>query len=123
MKCIDAIIKPSKLEDVKERIRQVGVKTMTLSQVADCGISDGRLRSYRASSYVIDCTPMMRVQMTVEEDMVNPVVDAIVSTALPGEIDSGSISIYPVAETMRIRIEARPYKAAGDRHRDRANVA
>jgi len=81
---------------------------MTLSQVADCGISDGRLRIYRASSYVIDCTPMMRVQMTVEEDMVNPVVDAIVSTALPGEIDSGSISIYPVTETIRIRNRRAP---------------
>jgi len=123
MKCIDAIIKPSKLEDVKERIRQVGVKTMTLSQVADCGVSDGRLRIYRASSYVIDSTPMMRVQMTVDEDMVDPVVDAIVSTALPGEIDGGSISIYPVTETIRIRVGERPYRAIGDRHHEHAKVA
>ncbi|MGB8294055.1 MAG: P-II family nitrogen regulator [Polyangia bacterium] len=123
MKCIDAIIKPSKIEDVKERIRQVGVKTMTLSQVADCGVADGRLRIYRGSSYVIDSAPMMRVQMTVDEDMVNPVVDAIVSTALPGEIDGGSISIYPVTETIRIRVGERPYRATGDRHQEHAKVA
>jgi nitrogen regulatory protein PII len=66
---------------------------------------------------------MMRVQMTVDEDMVDPVVDAIVSTALPGEIDGGSISIYPVNETIRIRIGERPYKAIGDRHREHARVA
>jgi nitrogen regulatory protein P-II 1 len=123
MKCIDAIIKPSKLEDVKERIGRVGVKAMTLSQVTECGVTDARLRIYRGSSYLIDSTPMMRVQMTVEEDMVSPVVDAIVSTALPGEIDSGSISIYPVNETIRIRIGERPYRAIGDRHRDHARVA
>lgn len=123
MKCIDAIIKPSKLEDVKERIGRVGVKTMTLSQVTECGVTDARLRIYRGSSYVIDSTPMMRVQMTVDEDMVSPVVDAIVSTALPGEIDSGSISIYPVNETIRIRIGERPYRAIGVRHREHARVA
>ena len=123
MKSIDAIIIPSKLDDVKERIREVGVRAMTLSNVTDCGSNAGRLRICRGASYLIDGAPMVRIQITVDEDMVSTVVDAILATALPGEIDNGSISVYPVAETMRIRIEARPYKAAGDRHRDRANVA
>jgi nitrogen regulatory protein PII len=55
--------------------------------------------------------------------MVNAVVDAILATALPGEVDSGSISIYPVAETMRIRIDARPREMIGDRHHDHPKVA
>ena len=123
MKCIDAIIKPFKLEDVKERLRQVGVKAITLSKITDCGGTDGRLRIYRGSSYVIDCAPMMRVQIMVEEDMVGPVVDAIMAAADTGESDNGSISIYPVAETIRIRVGERPYKAIADRHHDQAKVA
>ena len=123
MKSIDAIIKPSNLDDVKERLREVGVRAMTLSNVTDCGRTAGRLRICRGSSYVIDGAPMVRIQIIVDEDMVSTVVDAILATARPGEIDSGSISIYPVAETIRIRIEARPYKATGDRHHDHAKVA
>jgi nitrogen regulatory protein PII len=123
MKCIDASIKPSKLADVKERIRQAGVKAMTLSNVTEWGGAAGRLRICRGSSYVIDCVPMVRIQITVDEDMVASVVDAILATARPGEIDNGSISIYPVAETIRIRIDERPYKAVGDRHHDHAKVA
>ena len=59
---------------------------MTLSTVTDCGGSDGRLRIYRGSSYVVDSVSRARVQILVEEDMVGPVVDAIVATASPGEI-------------------------------------
>ena len=123
MKCIDATIKPFKLEDVKERLRQVGVKAITLSKITDCGGTDGRLRIYRGSSYVIDCAPMMRVQIMVEEDMVGPVVDAIMAAADAGEVDNGNISIYPVAETIRIRGGGLPYRAIGDRQRDQAKVA
>jgi nitrogen regulatory protein P-II 1 len=123
MKCIDAIIKPSKLADVKERVRQIGIKTMTLSEVTDCGGTDSRLRLYRGSSYVIDCATKVRMQIIVEEDMVNPVVDAILATALPGEVDNGNISIYPVAETIRIQVDARPYRVSADRHYDHAKVA
>jgi len=123
MKCIDAIIRPSKLADVKQRIRQVGIKTMTVSEVTDCGGSDGRQRIYRGSSYVIDGVTKARVQITVEEEMVGPVVDAILATARPGEVDNGNISIYPVAETIRIEVDARRYLAIADRHYDDAKVA
>ena len=118
MKCIDAIIKPSKLEDVKERVRQVGVKAMTLSEVTDCGGTDGKQRIYRGSSYVVDCVPRVRIQMILDEDMVRPVVDAIVASSRPGEIDNGNIFIYPVADTVRIAFGERPYLAIGDRQHD-----
>jgi len=123
MKSIDAIIKPSKLQDVKERIRQFGVKSMMLSTVTDCCGSDGRLRIYRGSSYFIKDVTRVRIQIIVDEDMVGPVVDTIMATASPGEVDAGSISIYPVAETVRIQVDARPNGTIGDRHYDHAKVA
>ncbi|MGA7743637.1 MAG: P-II family nitrogen regulator [Polyangia bacterium] len=123
MKCIDAIIKPSKLEDVKQRVRQVGVRAMTLSEVKDCDGTDGKLRIYRGSSYIMDCVPKVRMQIMVDEDMVRPVVDAIVASARPGEIGNGNIFIYPVAETVCIRVDERPYGATGNSHHDRARVA
>ena len=123
MKSIDAIIKPSKLQDVKERIRQFGVNSMMLSTVTDCCGSDGRLRIYRGSSYFIKDVTRVRIQIIVDEDMVGPVVDTIMATASPGEVDAGSISIYPVAETVRIQVDARPNGTIGDRHYDHATVA
>ena len=123
MKSIEAIIKPSNLEDVKRRIRQIGVSAMTLSTVTNCGSTGGRLRIYRGSSYVVDSVSMVRVQIIVEEDMVGPVVDAIVATASPGEVDAGTISIYPMVETIRIQVDARPYVAIRNRQHDHAEVA
>jgi nitrogen regulatory protein PII len=122
MKCIEAIIKPSMLEDVKRRVRQVGVKTMTLSDVTDCGGTGGRQMIYR-TSYLVDSVSRVRIQTIVDEDMVAPVVDAIMASARPGEIDNGTISLYPVAETMRIEAGVRAYKAIGDLHPDHARVA
>ena len=123
MKCIDAIINPSKVEDVKGRVRQVGVKSMIQSKVTDCCGTDGRLRIYRGSSFFINDATKARIQIIVDEDMVGPVVDAIMATAGPGESDSGSISIYPVAERILIRSGGRPYMAFSDRHHDHAKVA
>ena len=123
MKCIDAIINPSKVEDVKGRVRQVGVKSMIQSKVTDCCGTDGRLRIYRGSSFFINDATKARIQIIVDEDMVGPVVDTIMATASPGEVDAGSISIYPVAETVRIQVDARPNGTIGDRHYDHATVA
>jgi len=122
MKCIEAIIKPSMLEDVKQRVRQVGVKVMTLSEVTDCGGTAGQQRIYR-TAYVVDSVSRVRLQTIVDENMVGPVVDAIMATAGPGESDNGSISIYPVAERIPIRSGGRPYMAFSDHHHDHAKVA
>jgi nitrogen regulatory protein P-II 1 len=123
MKCIDAIIKPSKVEAVKKLVRQVGVKAMTLSDVKDCAFTDGKQRIYRGSSFVIDSVPMVRVQIIVDEEMVKPAVDAIVSTARRGEIGNGNIFVYPVAEAICIRVDESQYGAIGDRDYDSAKVA
>jgi nitrogen regulatory protein P-II 1 len=122
MKRIEAIIKPSMLEEVKESVRQVGVKAMTLSDVRNCGETVGRQLIYR-TSFVVDSVTRVRLEMTVEEDRVGFVVDAIMATARPGEIDNGTISVYPVAETIRIQAGWRPYEATGELHYDHASVA
>jgi nitrogen regulatory protein P-II 1 len=111
MKCIEAIIKPSMLENVKQRVRQVGVKVMTLSEVTDCGGTVGQQRIYR-TAYVVDSVSRVRLQTIVDENMVGPVVDAIMAGACAGDADNGTISVYPVAETIRIQPGARPYTAS-----------
>jgi len=123
MKCIDAIIKPSKVEEVKARVRQIGVKSMILSNVTDCCGTDSRLRIYRGSSFFINCATTVRIQITVDEDLVESVVDAIFATACPGETDNGSMSIYPVTAVIPIRSGERPFVGLGDRPRDHAKVA
>jgi nitrogen regulatory protein P-II 1 len=122
MKCIEAIIKPSILEEVKESVRQVGVKAMTLSEVTNCGETGGRQMIYR-TPYVVDSVTRVRIAMTVDEEMVGSVVDAIMATARAGESDNGTISVYPVAETIRIRAGARPYESIREFHHDQARVA
>jgi len=122
MKCIEAIIKPSRLEDVKKRVREVGVKAMTLSEVTDCGGTRGRQMIYRTAC-IVDSVARVRIQTTVDEDMVGPVVDAIMASARPGETDNGTISIYPVVETIRIQSGAGPFKAISELHHDHARVA
>jgi nitrogen regulatory protein P-II 1 len=122
MKCIEAIIKPSMLEDVKQRVRQVGVKLMTLSEVTDCGGTIGQQRIYR-TTYIVDSVSRVRLQTIVDETMVGPVVDAIMASACSGEADNGTISIYPVAETIRIEPGARPYQAISEFHHEQARVA
>ena len=121
MKRIKAIIQPSMLEDVKEHVRQVGVKAMTLSEVTNCGGSGHQQMIYRTAC-VIDSVARVRIEMTVDEDMVEPVVNAIMSTARVSESENGTISVYPVAEQIPIRIGARPYKALSELH-DHARVA
>jgi len=122
MKCIEAIIKPSMLEDVKQRVRQVGVKVMTLSEVTDCGGTAGQQRIYR-TAYVVDSVSRVRLQTIVDENMVGPVVDAIMAGACAGDADNGTISVYPVAETIRIQPGARPYKAISEFPHEQARVA
>jgi len=122
MKCIEAIIRPSMLEEVKHSVRQVGVKAMTLSEVTSCGGTESRQMIYR-TAFVVDSVPRVRIAMTVEEDMVGSVVDAIMATARADEIDGGTIAIYPVAETIRIRAGGRPYEAIREFHHDQAKVA
>jgi nitrogen regulatory protein P-II 1 len=103
MKKIEAIIKPFKLDDLKDRLRQVGAQGMTVSEVRGFGRTGGKKEVYRGSAYVVDFIPKVRIQIVVDDDLVNPIVEAILATARTGEIGDGKIFVTPVIDAIRIR--------------------
>ena len=103
MKKIEAIIKPFKLDDVKDRLREIGVQGMTVSEVKGFGRTGGRKEVYRGSDYVVDFVPKVRIQIVVKDDKEKDVVEAIMSVARTGHIGDGKIFVLPVEEVIRIR--------------------
>jgi nitrogen regulatory protein P-II 1 len=103
MKRIEAIIKSFKLDEVKDRLYQVGARGMTVSEVRGFGRTGGKREVYRGSSYTVDFVPKVRIQIVVDDDMVQPIVDAILASARTGEIGDGKIFISPMADVIRIR--------------------
>ena len=103
MKKIEAIIKPFKLDDVKERVYAAGGKGMTVSEVKGFGRTGGKKEVYRGSAYVVDFVPKVRIQCFVDDDLVQPIIDAIVAAARTGEIGDGKITVTPLEEVVRIR--------------------
>jgi len=110
MKRIEAIIKPFKLDELKDRLRQVGAQGMTVSEVRGFGRTGGKKEVYRGSAYVVDFIPKVRIQIVADDEMVHPIVEAILATAHTGEIGDGKIFISPVLDVIRIR--------TGERGRD-----
>jgi nitrogen regulatory protein P-II 1 len=111
MKKIEAIIKPFKLDDLKDRLRQVGAQGMTVSEVRGFGRTGGKKEVYRGSAYVVDFIPKVRIQIIVDDDMVQPIVEAILATARTGEIGDGKIFVSPVVDAVRIRTGERGHDA------------
>jgi nitrogen regulatory protein P-II 1 len=103
MKKIEAIIKPFKLDDVKDRLRTIGVQGMTVSEVKGFGRTGGKKEVYRGSAYVVDFVPKVRVQIVVSDEMVRDVVDALRQVAATGQIGDGKIFISPIEDVIRIR--------------------
>jgi nitrogen regulatory protein P-II 1 len=103
MKKIEAIIKPFKLDDVKERVYAAGGKGMTVSEVKGFGRTGGKKEVYRGSAYVVDFVPKVRIQCFVDDELVHPVIDAIVAACRTGEIGDGKITVSPLEEVIRIR--------------------
>jgi nitrogen regulatory protein P-II 1 len=103
MKKIEAIIKPFKLDDVKERVYAAGGKGMTVSEVKGFGRTGGKKEVYRGSAYVVDFVPKVRIQCFVDDDLVQPIIDAIVAAARTGEIGDGKITVSNLEEVVRIR--------------------
>ena len=103
MKRIEAIIKPFKLDDVKERLRAIGVNGMTVSEVKGFGRTGGKTEIYRGSAYVVDFVPKIRVEIICTDAMVNDVIQAIVAAAKTGKIVDGKIFVTPIDEAIRIR--------------------
>ena len=103
MKKIEAIIKPFKLDEVKEALAEVGVQGMTISEVKGFGRTGGKKEVYRGSAYVVDFIPKVRVDIVVPDDLVSDVVDAIEKSAKTGRIGDGKIFVSAVDTVVRIR--------------------
>jgi nitrogen regulatory protein P-II 1 len=103
MKKIEAIIKPHKLDDVKERLRQVGISGMTVYEVKGFGRTGGKTEVYRGSSYVVDFVPKVKIEIVVKDSVVAETVQAIAAVAKTGKIGDGKIFVTPVEEALRIR--------------------
>ena len=103
MKRVDAIIKPFKLDEVKERLEGAGVSGVTVSEVKGFGRQKGHTELYRGSEYVVDFLPKVQLSVLVPDEAVAQVVEAIVEGARTGRIGDGKIFITPVDEVVRIR--------------------
>lgn len=105
MKKIEAIIKPFKLEDVKDALSALGVEGMTVSEVKGFGRQKGHTEIYRGSEYTVDFLPKIKIEVVVAEAMVTPAVDAIVKAAKTGKIGDGKVFVSGIENAVRIRTE------------------
>jgi nitrogen regulatory protein P-II 1 len=103
MKRVEAIIRPSKLDEVKEALADAGITGMTLAEVKGFGRTGGRKEVYRGSAYVVDFVPKVKVEVVVTDAMVAAVIAAIENAAKTGKIGDGKIFVYEVPEAVRIR--------------------
>jgi nitrogen regulatory protein P-II 1 len=107
MKLIIAIIKPFKLEEVKEALSQVGIQGMTVTEVKGFGRQKGHTEIYRGSEYTVDFLPKVKLEVVVSDEVVGRVVEAIVKAAKTGKIGDGKVFVLPIAEAVRIRTDER----------------
>ena len=103
MKKIEAIIKPFKLDDVKEALSQVGVEGLTVTEVKGFGRQKGHTELYRGAEYVVDFLPKIKLEIVVRDEIVERVIHAISDAANTGKIGDGKIFVLPLEEAIRIR--------------------
>ena len=111
MKKIEAIIKPFKLDEVKEKLAELGVQGMTVSEVKGFGRQKGHTEIYRGAEYVIDFVPKVKIEIVIGEDIAPKVLESIEKSARTGKIGDGKIFILPVEEAIRIRTGERNEEA------------
>jgi nitrogen regulatory protein P-II 1 len=111
MKKIEAVIKPFKLNEVKQALNDLGVQGMTVSEVKGYGRQKGHMEIYRGSEYTVDFLPKLQLDIVLADELVQPVVQAIMKAARTGKIGDGKIFIIPVEEAFRIRTEENGEKA------------
>jgi len=103
MKKIEAIIKPFKLDDVKEALNEIGIQGMTISEVKGYGRQKGHKEIYRGAEYVVDFIPKIKIEIVVETDRTDEVLEKIQSAANTGKIGDGKIFVYSVETAIRVR--------------------
>jgi nitrogen regulatory protein P-II 1 len=107
MKFITAIIKPFKLDEVKEALSAVGIEGMTVTEVKGYGRQKGHTEIYRGSEYTVDFLPKVKIEIAVTDDLVGKAVEAITKSAKTGKIGDGKIFVMPLVEVIRIRTDER----------------
>ena len=105
MKKVEAIIKPFKLEEVKEALAALGVEGMTVSEVKGFGRQKGHTEIYRGSEYTVDFLPKIKIEVVLVDSLVENAVDAIVKSARTGKIGDGKVFVSPIENAVRIRTE------------------
>ena len=103
MKKIEAIIKPFKLDDVREALSDIGITSMTVTEVRGFGRQKGHTELYRGAEYMVDFLPKVKMEIVVPDDLLEQCLDAIVDTAQTGKIGDGKIFVYEVERVIRIR--------------------
>jgi len=103
MKKVEAIVKPFKLDDVKESLKEIGIQGLTVTEVKGFGRQKGHTELYRGAEYVIDFLPKIKLEIVVSDDMVSKVIDAILDSAKTGKIGDGKIFVSSMEEVIRIR--------------------
>lgn len=103
MKKIEAIIKPFKLDDVREALSDIGISGMTVTEVRGFGRQKGHTELYRGAEYMVDFLPKVKMEIVVPDDLLEPCLDAIIETAQTGKIGDGKIFVYEVERVVRIR--------------------
>jgi nitrogen regulatory protein PII len=103
MKKIEAIIKPFKLDDVKEALNEIGIQGMTICEVKGYGRQKGHKEIYRGAEYLVDFIPKIKLEIVVEDDWVDKVITTIKTAAHTGKLGDGKIFVYPVEQAVRVR--------------------
>ncbi len=103
MKKIEAIIKPFKLDDVKEALNGIGIKGMTVSEVKGYGRQKGHTEIYRGAEYIVDFLPKIKIEIIVAADQVDTVIETITKTSRTGKIGDGKIFVLPIERVIRVR--------------------
>jgi nitrogen regulatory protein P-II 1 len=103
VKKIEAIVKPFKLDEVKETLQGIGIQGMTVTEVKGFGRQKGHTELYRGAEYVVDFLPKIKIEIAVSDDLVDKAVEVIVETANTGRIGDGKIFVFDIAEVVRIR--------------------
>lgn len=103
MKLVSAVIKPFKLDDVREALSGAGVQGITVTEVKGFGRQKGHTELYRGAEYVVDFLPKVKIEVAVDDDQVDRVVEAIASSANTGKIGDGKIFVFDLEQAMRIR--------------------
>jgi len=105
MKFIIAIIKPFKLEEVKQAISEIGIEGMTVTEVKGFGRQKGHTEIYRGSEYTVDFLPKVKIEIAIADDLVTKAVEAITTSAKTGKIGDGKVFVLPIEDAVRIRTD------------------